>query len=97
MSEDSVAYVCDMQDKRRKREMTSVQMLQDGWRYTEHANAVRITVLYTCPHMPCERHGVTKPAAKGMTGHQGYGVGPDSITAHRRAIEDAWRRVEEGR
>jgi len=93
MSEDSVAYVCEMVRKRR-RHMTSVEMLHDGWHYTEHAKRGSVTVLYTCPHMPCERHGVTTPAAKSMTCHQGYGNANDSITAHRRAIEDAWRRVE---
>ena len=94
MSEDSVAYVCAMQERFRRREMTPGQMLADGWRYTEYATLGSVLVIYTCPHMPCERHGVTTPAAKGMTCHQGHGNANDSATAHRRAIENAWERVE---
>ena len=84
MSEDAVAYVCAMQERFRRREMTPGQMLAGGWRYVERAEAGYVRVIYNLV-----------PDNDDDPWYQGVGEGPDSATAHRRAIQNAWERVGE--
>ena len=62
-------------------------MLEDGWTVAEHGRLGQTIVIYTCPHRPCEKHGVGRSPK--LTTHQGKGIHADPVEARRLAREAA--------
>ena len=60
-------------------------MLADGWTYIEYGGMRQTVAGYTCREMPCARHGIDKPARKGMVTHSGWATHADPVEARRLA------------
>jgi hypothetical protein len=75
-------------------------MLTDGYAYTcwtLGADRFRgYGVMYTCRNMPCEKHGVRHPSAKGMNSHGGLGKGKTVEEAQNAAIAATLAECEQG-